>query len=274
MFASSTPHNSSKLRHYIIMTTLVVLGLFVLLLFNSKSGGFGFTSAVVENIRNNSLIANFGDQNTVDSIEAEPIKGSNEIEFELTSAVIPQIQKDTKTENLEIAFNDLTASIKVNDDRLELSEMSQVVLGIKGFTGYLSLDEKQITLDGIAKRLDVNGITLSASKEIKLSFNDLNYQQANLVGTQFKTLEFVSGPGKVKVPSRLDYGLEDGQVVTIYNYHGGLKIVKEEVTLPQNIDSNSTVITPPATTVESSTLITGYANGLDVVSGALNINLR
>lgn len=277
MSTQSIPHHSNRLRHYVIMTTLVVLGLFVLLLFNNNSSGFGFTSAVVENVRNGSIIANFGNQkaaDTIDSLDVEPIKNSNDIEFELSSAVIPQIQKDTKIDSLEIIFNDLTASIKVNDDKLELNDMNQVVLGIKGFTGYMSVDETQITLDGMAKRLEVNGITLSASKEIKLSFNNLNYRQAKILGAQFKTIEFVSGPGKIKVPGRLDYGLEDGQIVTIYNYYGDLTVMKEEVTPPQNVDSNSTETPPPATTIDSSTLISGYAKGIDVVSGALNINLR
>src|SRR3989344_8385415 len=269
MSNQGTPHHSHKLRHYVIMTTLVVLGLFVLLLFNNNSDGFGFTSAVVENVRNNSIIGSLGHSDSkipedAELLKVEPIsKGPNDIEFELSSAVIPQVQKDTKIDGLEIIFNDLTASIKVNDDKLELNDLKQVALGIKGFTGYLAFDETQFTLDGIIKSLAVNGITLSASKDIKLSFNNLNYQQAKLSGAEFKTIEFVSGPGKVLVPGRLDYGLEDGQLVTIYNYYGSLALKKEN-----KEDINQT------TSTESSTLIGGYAKGLDVVSGALNINLR
>ena len=118
-------------------------------------------------------------------------------------------------------------------------------------------------MDGIAKKFEVNGISLSSTNEIKISFTRLNYQKTIINGAEFKDLEFVSGEGSIQVGNRLKYGFESGQIITIYNYVGDLSINKA---LPA-VDLNSTI-------EESGAQLQGFAKGLDVANGALNLNLR
>jgi hypothetical protein len=265
---SSHGSRSSKVRHYIIMTTVVVVGLFVLLLFNNNSDSFGFTSAVVENVRNSSLIDSFGghreDNNPNSQWEIEEIVPStNDIEFLLSTSIIPKIKKITRADDLKIVFNDLSTTIKVNEDKLELNGVNEVVLGIRGFIGEMDFDDSRFSLDGIAKKLEVNGISLSSTNEIQITFKDLNYQKAGIIGAEFKDIEFVSGEGSIKVGNRLDYDLENGQLVTIHSYFGDLNMNKAQ----EVIDLNSTI-------EESSARLEGFAKGLDITNGALSLNLR
>ena len=263
---NQSPHH--RLRYYIIMTTVVVLGLFVLLFFNN-SNSLGITSAVVENVKDNSLIESItngrlGSTNQNAAPEAKRISPSaNNIEFLLLSSAIPRIAKETKMETITIIFNDLSAPITVNEDKLELSGLSQVTLGLAEFSGTVEIDERQFSLDGLARKFEVNGISLSSASEIKISFKGLNYQRAIITNAEFNGLEFVTGEGSVQIGSRLRYSLENGQLVTIYNYFGDLQINKD---LPA-ADLNSTI-------EDTGTQLQGYANGLDIVNGALNLNLR
>ena len=261
---TQSPHN--RLRHYIIMTTVVLAGLFVILLFNNQSGGVGITSAVVENVRNSSIIQGISNARgpTEANLELERIiPSANDIEFLLLSSAIPQLAKETRIETLTIIFNDLATPITVNEDKLELNGLSEVTLELAGFYGNLAIDERQFSLDGIAKKFEVNGISLSSTNEIKISFTRLNYQKTIINGAEFKDLEFVSGEGSIQVGNRLKYGFESGQIITIYNYVGDLSINKA---LPA-VDLNSTI-------EESGAQLQGFAKGLDVVNGALNLNLR
>jgi hypothetical protein len=266
--SESHGHSSehSRTRYYIIMTVVVIAGLFVLLLFNNSSDGFGFTSAVIENVRNNSIINSISDNknpsiNLEDSWQQEKtLVNPKDINFKLSSSKIPQINKEVKLEKLELVFNDLTTSIKVNEDKLELSALPEVIMEVEGFKGIMSFDEDQFSLDGVAKRLEINDISLSTNREIKISFSNLQYQLAKTIGIEFKSLDFVSGEGNLKVRENLNYDLEDGQVITAYNFIGDLDITK---------DSQS-----DNSTQDASILLEGYAKGLDIVGGALNLNLR
>ncbi len=263
------PDQSSgrKLRHYIIMITVVVLGIFTLLLVNTKSSGNSLTSAVIENVRNNSLIDSITDLGESDTINPMPVEktaaGSNSIEFLLSSSAIPTISQAIRAESLQLTFTDLSAAITVNEDKLELNGLSQVILGIYGFAGQITLDDEEITLEGIAKSFEVNGISLASSKQIKISFKGLVYQQTKLAGAEFKDVDFVTGDGSISIGNRLTYGLESGQVATIHNFAGAIDITKSQL----SADINSTL-------EETNLRMEGLARGLDVVNGALNINLR
>lgn len=263
-----TPGPTHRLRHYIIMTTVVILGLFILLLFNNKSDSFGITSAVIENVKNSSLIGSIGyaRQEITDAPfqEAERIVPStNDIEFLLVSSAIPRMAKETRIEHLKISFSDISTPITVNSDKLELNGLSQVTIDLSSFTGKIEFDPSQISLDGIAKKFEVNGISLSSPNEIKISFKGLNYQKMEITNAEFRDLEFVGGEGYVQVGDRLRYGLENGQTITIYSYFGDFNINKARAALELN-----------STFEDTNTRIQGFAKGLDVINGALSLNLR
>ena len=251
------------------MTTIVIGGLFVLLLFNNNSDSLGLTSAVIENVRNNSLINSFSENqeptlnNFEDSLDEEKvIYNPNDIQFKLSSTEVPQLNKEMKAEKMELIFNDLTTTIKVNDDKLELSDLPEVILEIEGYKGIMTSDENQLSLDGVAKRLEINDISLSTNKEIKISFHNLQYQKAIMIGAEFKNLDFISGSGLLTVKDNLDYVLEEDQVITAYNFMGDLRIEK-------NSDSDNNSLN-----IDSSSTLEGFTKGLDIVGGKLNLNLR
>ena len=219
MGAPPPAQGSHKLRHYIIMTTVVIVGLFVLLLFNNDADSFGFTSAVIENVRNSSLVETINNVRGEKQDSVEKIVPSvNDIEFLLLSSLIPTINKETRIGTLNLVFNDLSTAITVNGDKLELNGLTEVVLVLDNFVGQLEINEAQLSLNGVAKQFKVNGISLSSQNEIKIAFSGLNYQKIAATGAELKDLEFVSGEGSVQVGDRLKYGLESGQVVTFYNY--------------------------------------------------------
>ena len=80
-----------------------------------------------------------------------------------------------------------------------------------------------ISIDGKAKRLEVNNIALSSYGEIDLSFSDLDYEFLNINDLELKEIELANGNGKIEITDKMEYSLS-GEEVSIFSYKGGLTI--------------------------------------------------
>ncbi|MBS3116331.1 hypothetical protein J4421_01920 [Candidatus Woesearchaeota archaeon] len=153
------PHHS--LRFYIIMSTIVIAGIFFLLVMNNK-GDFSLTSAIVKTIGQNNETAksvsgeedlpgkDFADfpleenELTLREEEERTSRNSNEdssspqgskskttrtktlprheMDITLTSDQIPDFQEEAHFSDLTLRFTDLITTIRINKDRLELND--------------------------------------------------------------------------------------------------------------------------------------------------------
>lgn len=253
-------HQGSHIRKYLLIITLIVGGFFLLLLMNNDHPGGGITSAVIENVKNSSLgnVISGKSKTVVVSDNVLPSsKSGHHVDFTLTSNTIPIIEKEVTISQLSLHSTDVSPRIKVNGDNLELGNIKGINFNIADFNGRVSVDDVLFSLDGSAKRLEVNGIALASDKQISISFQELEYQQASFEEIALDVTQFVSGTGNLKVSDGLEYKLEEGQSITIYQYLGNININKGE-------DNN---------TIKGS-LFEGSSDGVDIIGKSLNLNLR
>jgi len=153
-------------------------------------------------------------------------KGTRRINFMLNFDQIPHVKKEAKIQEIELKFKDLDTKINVNNDKLELNNLQEVSLKIKDFEGKVNFNELGISIDGMAKRLEVNNIALSSYGEIDLSFSDLDYEFLNINDLELDEIELVNGDGKIEIIEKMEYTLA-GEEVSIFSYKGGLTIDRE-----------------------------------------------
>ena len=204
------------LRFYIIMTTVIVGVLLVLLLMND-SDDFSLTSAIVgigkENQTTELTESTAGES---DDSPALSKRGNKEVDIQLSFDQIPSVHKEAKVQEIELKFDDLSTKINVNDDKLELNNLQEVTLTIKEFNGELDLDDLGFSLDGSAKSIEVNGISLSAKGELKISFSKLDYDYVRLENVELQELELPTGDGQLTAAEKLTYTLEQDKVDIFY----------------------------------------------------------
>jgi len=241
------------------MTTLVIGGIFIFLFMNNNTdGGFSLTSALISDSSEQAdaeaednvveteefVIGDNGEmvkvqtktfypsdpetsEETEDSKDEEVTKrapkGTRRIDFSLNFDQIPHIKKEAKIQQIELRFEDLDTKINVNNDKLELNNLQEVSLKIKDFEGKVNFNELGISIDGKAKRLEVNNIALSSYGEIDLSFSDLDYEFLNINDLELKEIELANGNGKIEITDKMEYSLS-GEEVSIFSYKGGLTI--------------------------------------------------
>lgn len=254
------PHQGSHMRKYLLIATLIIGGIFLLLLMNNDRPGGSITSAIIENVKNSSLSGVIsGNSKTIIESENTPQfpKSGHRVDFTLSSNTIPILEKEVTISQLSLNSADISPHIKVNGDNLELSNIQEINLKIAGFNGKISVDDVLFSLDGSAKRLEINGIALVSDKEISISFEGLEYHHASFEEIALDSVQFVSGTGNFKVSDGLEYKLEEGQSITIYQYLGNLNINKG--------GDNSTM---------SGSLFEGSSEGVDIIGKSLNLNLR
>ena len=126
---------------------------------------------------------------------------------------------------MELKFDDLTTSVKLNSDKLELNNLKEVGLKITGFQGRVSFDDSSFSLNGKAQRIEVNDVALSSDQEIKIAFDNLNYQSFSLGNIQVKELNLPTGNGKISVADKLEYSLDNDQLL-MYYFDGKMDVVK------------------------------------------------
>jgi hypothetical protein len=253
------PHQA---RYYIIMTTLVIGGIFFLLLMNNDQNEFSLTGSTVGIFKNESGIKTPTSNTPTDQVEKsnpyeraltkEIAKGANEFEVELSFDQIPKVKKEAKVKEILLNFDDLSTIVNVNKDKLELNNLEEVSLSIQGFIGNLDFDSTSFSLNGNAKRLEVNGVSLSSKNKIDISFEDVNYNFLSVEDIEIKELEMENGDGILKAAEKLSYALEQDSI-KFYEFNGEVEINKE----------NSTLVN-----------LRGVAGGLGISGALLNINLH
>ncbi|MBT5342817.1 hypothetical protein HOL59_04475 [Candidatus Woesearchaeota archaeon] len=227
------PQHSSHqhLRFYVVMTTLIIGGIFLFLLMNNNETGFSLTSALISDtsreadteetdISEESIIPENELEETVSKTAKD---GSHKIDLSLDFNQIPSVKKEAKFEEIELRFDNLDTKINVNNDKLELNNLQEVNLKVKNFVGKLNFNGNGVSLDGTAKRIEVNDIALSSYGEIKISFDDLNYEFLNIKDIELKELELSRGDGHLEVGDKLSYSLSNEEV-SVYSYKGGFTI--------------------------------------------------
>ena len=217
------PHH---LRFYLVLTTLVVVGILVLLLLND-SDGFSLTSAMIGVIQNDTQEDEFFDPNPNDDLAGQKLQNSNEIEVQLTFDNIPTVRKEARIKDIELKFDDLTTKINVNTDRLELNNLQEVTLRIHEFSGNIDLDKVGFSLDGKARGIELNDIALLSKGEIAISFDNLNYEFLSLEEIELKDLELPPGNGELRMGEKLTYTLEQDQL-TMYYFNGKTVIDRQQ----------------------------------------------
>ncbi len=152
-----------------------------------------------------------------------PIK--NEAQTSLTFDTIPLLKKQVRLDEVSLVFEDLPQNLYVNDDRLQLGNIGEVTFVVQGFNGEMSLGDG-FSLHGKAKRIELNGISLSTEKDIKLVFNNINYQQLKFESVELKGITFPRGSGQLDVGGKLSYALSN-EGLKIDAFRGSLTVDKE-----------------------------------------------
>lgn len=260
-YPGQQPHR--HLRFYVIMVTVVIIGIFFLLLAND-SENFSLTSAMVGIINESSDLeaeseagketgAEGGSGEDFDKNPRKAVgKDFKEVSLVLFYDQIPTVKQETTAREIVLGFDDLSTNIDVNGDRLELSNLQQVVLQIKDFKGELSFDRQSFSLEGRAKGLAINNIALSSKGEIDISFENLEYNFLSLDDVELTMLELPRGNGEVTIAEKLTYDLEQ-ELVKMY-YFNGLLIVDFEA--------------------ESLVQMEGIARGISISGAILGFNVQ
>ncbi len=218
MHSQQGGHHRHNFRFYLVMITLVALGVFVLLLMNDQQGGFDFTSAFIGTSTQEEILS-------PDTMDDQMIVGttapSKNLAIDLSFDGVPKVSTESKVKEIEIKFNNLVSSITINNNKLELNNLEEVHLLINGFVGDLNFDEAKLNLDGSAQRIEINGIALSSHEEIQISFKSLEYNYLNIDELELENLQFPKGEGELKVAEKLSYKLSQDQLVLSY-FKGGI----------------------------------------------------
>lgn len=232
---SSKPH----LRFYVFMVTLVVGGLFFLLYLNdgNEDASSGLISAITGyaagNAENETAASDSAEEfdqefNRLlsEGGKASRLKNYRSVPLELSFNRVPVVEKEAKIRKVELEFNDLTTTIMINGDKLELKNLKEVELSVEDFTGLVDFGSSELSLSGTAKRIEVNGVAFSSEKEVPIVFQGLNYKHLHISDLELKDLELGKGDGELTVGEKLRYALEDEEVKMLY-FKGALTIDKE-----------------------------------------------
>lgn len=222
MIRSHSPGSRNNFRFYIVMITLVVCGIFVLLFLNNDQGEFSITNAIVGNSINNTfeedqiaeenLEISFEDLFPEENVEERAPQKQREVEIKLNFDKVPTFEEEAKIKKMELHFDDLTTTITVNGDKLELNSLKEVNFIIEEFDGIIDFTENGLSLIGAIKRLAVNKMALSSEEEMIISFDNLNYHFLNIEGISLQNVKLEAGNGQLGIGQRLQYTLDSDSV--------------------------------------------------------------
>jgi hypothetical protein len=229
------PRSHHHLRFYLIAATLLVGGIFLLLVYNDD--GSSVTGAVIADELNQEqinviktsakdvikgVVLPNSQENIIEQVdqkeyETTKINTQNskykKVDMQVSFNKIPDLKNNkAEIESFEINFNDLSTTININDDRLELSNLEDVIMYVEEFKGEFRSDETTISIDGEAKKITINDISLSSKSDIKLSFAKLEFNKVNLNNIQFDDLNLPNGDGNLQISQKLDYELDNEEV--------------------------------------------------------------
>ena len=223
----------NHLRFYMFMVTLVLGGLFFLLYLNDdESSGNSLITAITGYALNPSNDTEEGNA-TLDPAEeldqefnkllneGGKLKNYRSVPLELSFNRVPIVQKEATIREVELEFDDLSTTIIVNGDKLELKNLKEVKLSIEDFAGMVNFGSSELSLSGTARRIEVNGVVLASAKDIKVSFGKIMYDYADFDQLVISDLSVGAANGEVTVSDRLNYKLE-GEGIGLYNVQGRL----------------------------------------------------
>jgi len=260
------PHHSHhNFRFYVVLFTLVIAGIVFLLYLNDNQSGVSLNSAVVGlgggsskdalTTETTTMTINNADLTTEEqkSLLTDSESYGKEIDFTLTSDQTPLAEKsEAIIKSMELELTELNSKINVNGDKLELNNQEEVIMTIKGFSGLFNLNEQGLTLDGTAKVLQINGISLSSSNQIKLSFRSLDFQSLAIEEIELKGISLPNGEGQLKIGEKLTYALEQDELTLGY-FNGLLEVDK---------------------TAEMGTTLEGVGRSININGALFDLNLK
>ncbi len=214
----------SHVRFYIVMTTLVVVGIVFLLLANDDSS---FLTSLAVNQEGEKVLPSFELKPPVASDNTSLLLEGRELDISLELNSVPPLHTQTNVEKVMVKFSDLSPRIMVNNDRLELSNAEQVALTMKDFDGSLAMDGKIVSLAGKVGVFSVNGLTLSSKGSINIFFEDVPYDAVSFEGIELRNLEFPRGDGTLHLAEKLQYELEQDRVSLRY-FNGKMEVTRGE----------------------------------------------
>ena len=237
MFNQGAPQgHRSHLRFYIFMVTLVLGGLFFLLYSNENHDtNNSLISAIVGYSENATQGLGLQEEEPEPDIEQElnqlvgegnKVKNYRSIPISLSFDRIPALEKNATVEGVSLEFDDLSTTITVNGDKLELKNLKEVTLSIKDFVGKVEVDASAISLSGTVKSIEANDIAFSSEKALPISFQGLNYKHLQLLNIELKDLDLPQGSGELRVGEKLRYTLEEEELKMLY-FKGAVIIDKK-----------------------------------------------
>ncbi len=143
-------------------------------------------------------------------------QGNRDVPITLTFNKVPTLTKKVDVKHMELVFDDLTTSIQVNNDRLQLQNLKAVTLDIENFNGDFALSSLGLSLTGNARRIGVNGVALESGKDMEISFSNLAFKKLNIDAVQLKDVVVPSGEGELQVGGKLTYKLENERAAVYY----------------------------------------------------------
>lgn len=234
--------SSHHLRFYIVLITLVVGGIFFFWYLNSNNlsltgafSGDNFPGSDDIDIDSEKIGSadNFPESADYTSKSGSyPLSKDKTIDekllrlgFLLHFSEIPLLNREVAFDSMLINFNDFSTTIKINNGKLGLSNLEQATLSIEGFAGKLGFNKGVISLNGKAKKVEINSVALSSANEITLLFDSLNYQSFSINNIGLKDLTLPMGTGELKVDEKLAYNL-DSDSLSFSAFWGSLEADK------------------------------------------------
>ena len=245
-----------------MLVTLVIGAIFLVVLLNNK-GSFGLGTAAVtdikgiikDNVEANSLDSNndggesnfpsWGNSDEQQNTKSKSIgtyssvdtfgTGKKEVETSLSFSEIPTIRKQVRLSEVNLIFQDLNDDIYVNNDKLQLNNKGEINFDIQGFVGEMKLDDG-FSVNGKAKKIEINGVALASDKDIKIAFSNINYQKLGISNVELRDVIFSKGDGKLELGGRLSYVLKQ-DALNIGAFKGSIDLDKsgEDVVLLEGI---------------------------------------
>jgi len=215
-----------------ILGTVLVVGIFVLLLLNDDgttlTGNVAGLTTIDESSADVLETLEEGD-GLGTTAEKKTSKKSSKIDHSFALAIdsTPEtVQENAEVEDLTITFTDLDTVIKVDDDELSLRDLEGVRLSISEFEGDFVIDNYGFTAKGTGKELVVNGVVLSADKTMDISVQRIDFDSLNLESALLSEMTFEDAFGDLTLQEKLTYAIE-GEDVSIGSFSGNMLLNKE-----------------------------------------------
>jgi hypothetical protein len=274
---AAAPHPHHTVRFYIVMSTLIIGGIFFLLFMNNNDGNFSLAGAVIKSFDNDANIATDSldaKDTIIDETERPPtsrrpaakesakdslVKQStaqNEVEIVLVTDQVPNFKRKARFGNLELKLRDLTTTIRINGDKLEVYDLAgeSKIMRMTNAIGVLDFDEDGVYVDVTASSFEVNDVAISSkSDSIKITFDGFQeYLYFSVENFDVSDFSIPRGDGVLQVAEKLTYKLEQDSL-TIETFDGSIKIGQENFS--------------------GATTLTGLAKGISISGSKLDVDL-